>query len=134
MIKLIAKEDGTLFGSGATRDEAFQDAIDNAMYDAEWLKQQITKGDDPRSVGGLCYIDAIDDRVLSHLAETYGVEEDLHIRYIDDPDYGEGAIEVYGTMPNSDAVGWWFAGYEAEILRNIAAALLKNLTNPNGLF
>ena len=40
-------------------------------------------------------------------------------RWIDDEDYGSGAVECYGIMPNSNEEGWYFAGYADKLLSEI---------------
>jgi hypothetical protein len=34
-------------------------------------------------------------------------------------DYGANEWHVYGTMPNTNQDGWYFAGYTAEIVRDM---------------
>ena len=29
----------------------------------------------------------------------------------------DGDVEAYGIIPNSNRVGWWFAGYDIDVLR-----------------
>ena len=30
-----------------------------------------------------------------------------------------GAVEIYGKMPNAIVTGWWFAGWQNEMLNNL---------------
>jgi hypothetical protein len=52
--------------------------------------------------------------VQLYVAKTTGVGP-KQVRHLKDPDYREGAIEVYGVMPYTNVTGWWFWGYESEI-------------------
>ena len=52
--------------------------------------------------------------IINYLADRYDIKADA-IRYLDDPDYREGAIECYGPMQNTTQEGWFFAGFEDEI-------------------
>ena len=51
------------------------------------------------------------------MINRYDLDGAHDVRYIDDPEYGEGAIECNGRMPNSIESGWFFAGYDDEIER-----------------
>lgn len=33
-----------------------------------------------------------------------------------------GEVHIYGPMPNSIESGWWFAGYEADLLSEMKAS------------
>ena len=66
------------------------------------------------------------DAIRAYLAERYGVElsdvltgdeaeEDQAGLYCGEAD----AWVVNGTMPNTNQVGWFFAGYSGEIVRDI---------------
>ncbi len=54
-----------------------------------------------------------------HLMERYEVQK---VRYLKDPDYRAGAIECYGTMPNTNQEGWFFVGFEDELLQELSHA------------
>ena len=32
-----------------------------------------------------------------------------------------GAVEIYGKMPNTNVTGWWFAGWKNDILNDLKA-------------
>lgn len=34
---------------------------------------------------------------------------------VDRVKFRRGEIHCYGTMPNTNATGWWFAGYVSEV-------------------
>ena len=51
---------------------------------------------------------------VEYLINRYDLDGAHDVRYIDDPDYGERAIECNGRMPNSIESGWFFAGYDME--------------------
>jgi hypothetical protein len=57
----------------------------------------------------------IKESIVNHLIKRYDLDGPECVRYLDSPDYDEGAIECYGRMPNSDQIGWFFVGYEDEI-------------------
>lgn len=57
--------------------------------------------------------------IVEYLINRYDLDSADDVRYIDDPDYAEGAIECNGQMPNSIETGWFFAGYESEIERDM---------------
>jgi hypothetical protein len=52
-------------------------------------------------------------RVREHLRGKDGAER---VRF----DRSEDAWHVYGRIPNTNAVGWWFAGCTPELLQEIA--------------
>jgi hypothetical protein len=33
----------------------------------------------------------------------------------------DGRVSAYGRMPNSAEIGWWFAGYDKDIVKQIHA-------------
>jgi hypothetical protein len=33
----------------------------------------------------------------------------------------DGSVNVYGTMPNTDKTGWYFAGWDSELLAEVKA-------------
>jgi hypothetical protein len=53
---------------------------------------------------------------VEYLIDRYKLDGPDDVRYIDDPDYRDGAIECKGVMPNSIESGWFFAGYEDELM------------------
>ena len=58
--------------------------------------------------------------IADYLISRYDLDSTADVRYLDDPDYADGAIECKGRMPNSIETGWFFAGFEAEIERDMA--------------
>ena len=57
--------------------------------------------------------------IVEYLINRYDLNSVDDVRYIDDTDYAEGAIECNGKMPNSTVTGWFFVGYESEIERDM---------------
>ena len=63
------------------------------------------------------------NHIVEYLIDRYDLASPDDVRYIDDPDYGAGAIECYGRMPNSIEHGWFFVGYESELERELGIEL-----------
>lgn len=55
----------------------------------------------------------IADNVKAHAAERAGAQKARILK--------TGAVEVYGIMPNTSTVGWYFAGWRDDVLRLMAA-------------
>ena len=45
-------------------------------------------------------------QIRAHLMERSNVERVKYVR---------GEIHCFGTMPNTNATGWWFAGYVQDV-------------------
>jgi len=69
-----------------------------------------------------------DADIRSHLVERYGVEADC-VKTGAEADEDEAGLYygeadswiVYGTMPNTNQDGWFFAGYSGDLARDIRA-------------
>ena len=62
----------------------------------------------------------MDNTLVNYLVEKYGLDGPDCVRYLDDPDYKDGAVECYGEAPNSNETCWFFAGWENELLAELA--------------
>lgn len=116
MARYILQDGEAIWGEGDTDESAIKNAIEVSCHPETggpigraWIDAEIKKG------ARLIDDAPIDQVVPAFLHETYGADEDLHIRRPGDPEHGPGGIEVYSKRPLSNAVGWWFAGYEDEI-------------------
>jgi len=57
--------------------------------------------------------------IVKYLMERYSLSSADDVRYVQVGGYDEGAIECLGQFPNSNEIGWFFAGYERDIERDI---------------
>lgn len=66
----------------------------------------------------------IRDYLLSRMgAEDVVTGDEAAEREIDGrDDYGSDEWHVYGTMPNTNQDGWYFAGYTADVVRDMRNA------------
>ena len=54
------------------------------------------------------------DSISKHLEKKYNIDSHS-VRYAEEEGLEEGAVEVFGTMPNTSKEEWFFAGYDSEI-------------------
>ena len=54
------------------------------------------------------------DSISKYLEKKYNIDSDS-VRYAEEEGLDQGAVEVYGTMPNTSKEEWFFAGYDSEI-------------------
>ena len=54
--------------------------------------------------------------ILEVIRDCKGAER---CRWMVEGGYGDGAVECYGAIPNTNDAGWYFAGYADELLREI---------------
>ena len=65
------------------------------------------------------------DEIRDYLMETAGAEDvlrgvEMAEREIEGrDDYGYDEWHVYGTMPNTNQIGWWYAGHTADVVREM---------------
>ena len=55
----------------------------------------------------------IQTAIRRHIEVNHGAER---IRL-----HRDGRVSAYGRMPNSTVIGWWFAGYDEDIVEQIHA-------------